>query len=172
MTHTATDPRQSAWRSPWVLGWFSILVTVVTANFTMIYFAVDGNPGLVVEDYYERGQHYEQNMLARMAKDPGWAMRISLPDEVVLDRPATVGFTLATREGGAVNPDSVTFYAYRPSDAKADFSVPMQSAGNGLYQAEVTFTLKGVWDILVSVQKEGEEYNEALRLVVAAGEDG
>ncbi len=170
MTHTATDPHQSAWRSPWVLAWFAILATVVTANFTMIYFAVDGNPGLVVEDYYDRGQHYEKNMLARMAKDPGWKMHISAPEELPLNKPATIEFTLATKEGGAVNPDRVVFYAYRPSDAKADFSLPMQAAGNGLYQADVTFTLKGVWDILVSVQKEGEEYNEALRLVVAAGE--
>ncbi len=170
MTHTATEmpspSHQSAWRSPWMWGWFGVLASVVTANCIMIYFAVEGGPGLVVEDYYERGQHYEKNMVARMAKDPGWVMHISEPKKLRQGKPATIEFSLATKEGGAVNPDSVTLYAYRPSDAKADFSVPMQSAGSGLYQAEVTFALKGVWDILVSVQKEGEEYNEALRLGV------
>lgn len=170
MTYAATDmpsrPHQSAWRSPWMWGWFGILASVITANCIMIYFAVDGNPGLVVEDYYDRGQHYEKNMVARMAKDPGWLMQISEPKNLRQGKPTVIQFSLATKEGGAVNPDSVTFYAYRPSDAKADFSLPMQAVGNGLYQAEATFALKGVWDVLVSVQKEGEEYNEALRLGV------
>ncbi|MFC1602379.1 FixH family protein [Pseudomonadota bacterium] len=166
MAHTAPASHQSAWRSPWVYGWFSVLVVVMTANFIMIYFAVDNNPGLVVEDYYDRGQSYEKNMVARMAKNPGWEMHISEPKKLRMNKPAIVEFRLATKEGGAVNPDSVTFYAYRPSSAKADFSLPMQAVGNGLYQAEVTFELKGIWDVLVSVEKEGEEYNESLRFGV------
>jgi len=170
MTYAATDSHQSAWRSPWVLAWFAILASVMTANFIMIYFAIDANPGLVVEDYYDRGQHYEKNMAARMANDPGWEMRISAPEELPLNKPTAIEFLLATKEGGAVRPDSVIFYAYRPSDAGADFSLPMQHVGNGLYQADVTFPLKGVWDVLVSVQKDGAEYNEALRMVVAAGQ--
>ncbi len=170
MTYAAENmpspPHQSVWRSPWMWGWFGILASVVTANCIMIYLAVDGSPGLVVEDYYDRGQHYEKNMVARMAKDPGWVMQISEPKNLRQDTPNVIQFSLATKEGGAVNPDRVIFYAYRPSDAKADFSLPMQAVGSGLYQAEVTFPLKGIWDVLVSVQKEGEEYNEALRLGV------
>ena len=166
MSHTASVPHQSAWRSPWVYGWFSVLVVVMSANFIMIYLAVDNNPGLVVEDYYDRGQTYEKNMVARMARNPGWEMRIAEPKKLRMNKPAVIEFRLATKEGGAVNPDNVTFYAYRPSNAKEDFSLPMQAMGNGLYQAEVTFGLKGIWDVLVSVEKDGEEYNESLRLGV------
>jgi len=43
----------------------------------------------------------------------------------------------------------------------------MVQTAPGRYQAEVTFGLKGVWDTLVSVQKNGDEYNEALRVNVA-----
>jgi len=169
MMHSATDSHQSAWRSPWVFAWFGIIVSVVTANCIMIYFAMDKNPGLVVSDYYDRGQHYEKNMVARMKNNPGWEMKVSEPKKIVMNKPAVMTFSLATKEGGAVDPDSVVFYAYRPSNAKADFSLPMQSIGNGLYQVDVTFKLKGIWDVLVSVQKDGKEYNEALRVGVSAG---
>ena len=166
MSHTASTSHQSAWRSPWVYGWLSVLVAVMTANFIMIYFAVDTNPGLVVEDYYDRGQHYEKNMVARMANNPDWEMHITEPKKLRMNKPTAIEFRLATKEGGPVNPDSVTFYAYRPSNAKEDFSLSMQAVGNGLYQAEVTFGLKGIWDVLVSVEKAGEEYNEPRRFDV------
>jgi nitrogen fixation protein FixH len=95
---------------------------------------------------------------------------ISAPEALPLNKSTSIEFSLATKVGGTVAPDSVILYAYRPSDANADFSLPMQAMGNGLYQVEVTFALKGVWDLLVSVQKDGEEYNEPLRVVVAVGE--
>ena len=160
-------PKQSAWRSPWVIGWVAIVLVVLLVNGFMIFLAIDANPGLIVDDYYERGQNYEKNMVARMAKDPGWKMDISVPDALPLGLPTLVQFSLAAKDGGAVVPDSVIFHAYRPSDANADFSVPMKQVAPGRYQVEVTFGLKGVWDTLVSVQKDGDEYNEALRINVA-----
>lgn len=164
-THMTT--KQSPWRNPWVIGWLAIVLAVLLANSIMIYLAFDANPGLVVEDYYERGQHYEKNMLARLAKNPGWQMQVDVPVTPSLGAPALIKFTVAKKDGTPVRADSIIFHAYRPSDAKQDFSVPMQQMGAGNYQAEVTFKLKGVWDALVSVQKDGEEYNEAVRIMVA-----
>ncbi|MCG8425825.1 MAG: FixH family protein, partial [Chromatiales bacterium] len=73
--------KQKALRSPWVIAWISMFVIFVIANIVMIYLAAD-RPGLVVDDYYERGQDYEENMLKRMAKDPGWKMKIDAPEFV------------------------------------------------------------------------------------------
>lgn len=162
--------KNSAWRSPWVIAWVTTLFVVLTANIIMIYLAVDANPGLVVEDYYERGQDYEKNMVARMEKDPGWKMRVKMPNELPLATPTRVDFFVNDKEGNPVEGDSVTFYAYRPSDANADFSVPMKLQKPGHYQAEIGFPLKGVWDSLVSIQKDGDEYNQAKRLIVAPGQ--
>ncbi|MCW8847766.1 MAG: FixH family protein, partial [Sedimenticola sp.] len=57
--------KQSPWRNPWVLGWVGLVVVFLLANFVMIYLAITKNPGLVVDNYYERGQDYEKNMLKR-----------------------------------------------------------------------------------------------------------
>ena len=163
----AMSEKKSAWRSPWFLFWIALLVAVVSANVVMIYLSVGANPGLVVEDYYERGQDYENNLIKRRASNPGWQMRIEPPLEVVgVAEPARFRFHLADRDGNWLEPepDAVTFYAYRPSDSAQDFSVPMQRVGPGEYEAEVNFPLKGVWDILVSVRQGEQEYNAPHRL--------
>lgn len=167
MSMTANN---SAWRSPWVRAWVATLLVVVSANVLMIYLAIDANPGLVVEDYYERGQDYEKNMVARMERDPRWRMRIKTSNTPPLATPVPINFSVMDKEGQPVIPDAVTFYVYRPSDAKQDFSVPMQQQSPGHYLADVSFPLKGVWDTLVSVQKGDEEYHQALRVIVAPGQ--
>ncbi len=149
----------SAWRSPWVIGWMTLLLVFLIANGIMIYLALDGNPGLVVDDYYERGQNYEKNMLKRMANDPGWDMQVTIPGVVQVATPVLVNFTVKDAAAKPVNRDKVTFYVYRPSDAKQDFSVPMQRIDDGLYEARMSFPLPGSWDVLVSIANEGGEIN-------------
>ena len=76
--------KNSAWRSPWVIGWVAMVVTFLSMNLFMVYMAIDTSPGLVVDDFYDRGQDYEKHMLDRQARDPGWQMQVSLPCSAVL----------------------------------------------------------------------------------------
>ena len=156
--------KQSAWRSPWVLAWVGMLVVFISVNAFMIYMAETGSPGLVVDNYYERGEDYENNLLERLAKDHNWKMNIEAPDFVGVDTPARFGFTITTKEGQPGSPDSVVFYAYRPSGKVHDFSVPMQQETAGRYQADISFPLKGIWDIVVAAKFGEEEYQASYRL--------
>ena len=156
--------KQSAWRSPWVIAWVSILFLFFVFSGVRIYQAVNTNPGLVVDDFYERGQDYEENMLKRRAADPGWAMDLQRPDFVDVNRPALFALQVNDRSGLPVDLDGVTFYAYRPSGKEHDFSVPARQVGPGRFEAELTFPLLGVWDILGSARKGEAEYNVADRL--------
>lgn len=149
-----------------MIGWVLMVVIFFTMNMIMIYLAQDKNPGLVVEDFYDRGQDYEKNMLKRQARNPGWQMKIDLPKKIGVDEPVICRFTVLDKAGNPVDPDSVTFYAYRPSDAKKDFSKPMEKIGPGLYQAEVSFPMLGAWDLLVSAKNGEDEYNTPKRLGV------
>jgi nitrogen fixation protein FixH len=158
--------KNSAWRSPWVIGWIVMVVVFFTMNMVVIYLAQSNNPGLVTDDFYERGQDYERNMLKRQAQDPGWEMKVELPKKIGVDEAVTSRFTLTDREGAPVEAVEVVFYAYRPADAKQDFSVPMQKVAPGVYQAEVRFPLKGAWDALVSVKQGEDEYNTPKRIGV------
>ncbi len=163
------NPRSTptpAWKSPWVIGWVASVVIVLMVNAAMVWFAVTSNPGLVVKDYYERGQHYERSLLSRLAKDPGWLMTINLPQELVTGRMQPMRFSVVDKAGVPVRPEAVTFHAYRPSDASRDFSIPMKEEGAGRYRADAAFPLKGIWDILVSVRQGDDEYNVGRRITV------
>jgi nitrogen fixation protein FixH len=151
--------KQSAWKSPWVIAWVGILVAFVLVSGFRVYLAVQTNPGLVDENYYERGQDYEQNRLKKLARNPGWKMKLSEPQKIDIDKPGRFDFQVTDKAGAPVTPDSVTFYAYRSADAKRDFSLPMEAIGPGRYSAEVSFPLLGAWDILISVKNGEDEYN-------------
>ncbi len=157
-----------AWKSPWVIGWVTLVFIVLGVNLFMVYLAIETNPGLVVEDYYERGQDYEKTRFSKQANDPGWHMTLDMPEQLVAGNDIPVNFTVLDTAGVPVLPDSVTFYAYRPSDAKRDFYTPMEMLAKGLYTATAKFRLKGVWDLLVSVKLGEDEYHLGQRIQVAA----
>ena len=155
-----------AWKSPWVIGWIALVVVVLAVNATMVYLAIETNPGLVTEDFYDRGQDYEQNMVSKMARDPGWHLHADIPKGLVADQSAPIRFFITDKAGQPVTPDAVHFYAYRPSDATLDFNLPMVEEGRGRYLVEVSFSRMGVWDALVAVQNGEDEYNLSARISV------
>ncbi len=159
--------KKSALSNPWVIGWFGLVIVVLAVNGVMIFLAIDNNPGLVVEDYYERGQDYERHMLERMKRNPGWLMNIVVPEPLYENEPALFRFVVVDKAGVPVTSEEVQLFAYRPSDARRDFSVPMAAEEPGRYRAEVGFPLKGVWDVLVSIQGQDDEYHAARRIQVA-----
>jgi nitrogen fixation protein FixH len=158
---------EPAWRSPWVIGWIGLVVAVLCVNLTMVYFAITTNPGLVNDDYYQRGQDYEKHLASRLAKDPGWTMKAEIPGDVRAGVPTSVRIVLADKAGHAVAPEQVTFFAYRPSDKTRDFSIPMTDMGGGRFVARLEFPLYGYWDWLMAVRQGADEYTTGGRLVVA-----
>lgn len=143
-------------------------VIIIAANINLIMLAGDNPPNLVAENYYERGQDYEKNMLKRLARDPGWEMSLQPPEALTLNQPSSFQFTVVGDDGQEALPDSVVLHMYRPSDAKADFSVPMTLLGAGTYTAEVTFPLKGAWDVLASATQDDHEFSVSYRAFVEA----
>lgn len=157
-------------RNPWVIGWFALLGIVLAVNTAMIVLAFVSNPGLVVEDYYEQGRAYEQNALTRIAarNDLKWEARMEVPDRIVAAVPDTYRFAVMDRHGLPLRDAAVKLVAYRPSDARADFSVPMDETGRGEFQASIVFPLKGIWDINVEVAHPEGQYSFTRRISVAA----
>lgn len=158
----------SPWRNPWFLGWMGLLIAFLMGNSVMIYITTSSvGPGLVVDDYYDRGQSFEDNMLKRKAKDPGWKMKVVMPEFVEVAAEAIINFTVKDAAANPVNRDSVVFHVYRPSDSRQDFEVPMQRIDDGLYEAHVSFPLPGVWDVLVTVPNDDIEINFPQRVNVS-----
>lgn len=161
--------KQSAFKSPWVIGWISLVIVVLSVNAYMIMQAIGNNPGLVVEDFYERGQDYEENIVKKLNNNLKWSTDISA-ENLHYNKPAIIRFKISDKQNKQPVLDSITVYAYRPADARLDFSSPMSAANDvesGFkYQSELTFPAKGVWDVLVSATIEGKEVNFGKRVFV------
>ena len=153
----AAAQRRSGWRNPWLLAWVGLVVIVLAVNATMIFLAFATNPGLVVDDYYERGRAMERSFATRRAEAPGWTMSLDTPEDLAAGEATMVRFFVVDRAGQPVRPESVTYYAYRPSDAAEDFSLPMTEEAPGRYVVEVSFPLSGIWDTLVAAEADGRE---------------
>jgi len=88
-------------------------------------------------------------------------------DKVYHNKPAIIKFNIKDKENKPPVVDKIKLYIYRPADAKRDFSVDMSPTDVvGTYKANVTFDLKGEWDLLVSILIDGTEVNYGRRLFV------
>ncbi|WP_457674511.1 FixH family protein [Thiolapillus sp.] len=159
------DSKQ-AFRNPWVLGWIAGILLVLGVNVAFIITAVVTNPGLVEKDYYEKGRDQEQNFIQQqLTRDRlGWQMKLDAVHKPVMGEPVRYTFNIVDTNGVAIDGDQATLHAYRPSDVNADFDVAMQEIAPGVYSAELTFPLKGVWD-LTAVLVKGEDSLKVTRRI-------
>lgn len=162
------EVKETALQSPWVWALFIFMGVVFAANGTLIYLAYKTKPNLVVSDYYERGKNFESrtNIKKRMVGDLGWRMEAAREIAASAGKPAPVTITIMDKDGHPAAPESVKLYAYRPSDARYDFTLPMTEAGNGQFTTQAAFPLKGVWDLIIEAEKGHDRMNIARRVTV------
>ena len=154
-----------ALKNPWVLGMLVFLCVFLSANAVFIYLAFKSPPNLVVEDFYEKGEAYaetQKRMEQQAALD--WSGMLMVPTNSRVNQQQTYEALITGKNSAGLLLDSVKFYAYRPSDAAADFAVDMQKSGHGSYVADVSFTLPGTWDIIVEAKRGGDEFIITRRL--------
>ena len=160
----AMKSRNSPWKNPWVIGWIGLILVVLLVNTVMVYLSVKTSPGLVVVDYYDRGKNLEKTSLQRQAQNKDVLLRLNEPGEIRSNQTVTFRLVAVDQYGQPFESEQVNFFAYRPSDASADFSVAMREEGPGRFSAKVQFPLKGIWDLIVSIEKDGKEHNIASRI--------
>jgi nitrogen fixation protein FixH len=163
-----SQENKKAFRNPWVIGWLTLLIVVFGVNAGMVTIAVVTNPGLVEQDYYERGRDHERNFLQRMEARTklGWSVGLSVPTKAQLAIPGLYSFSITDRDGVPVRGAEVVMEAYRPSDVSADFSTVLAEVAPGRYDAAVSFPLQGIWDITVNVTHGSDRYDIKRRIAI------
>lgn len=156
-----------AWKNPFVVAWFVILTIVLAVNFFMVSMAIITNPGLVVDDFYEKGKNMEAVLINRKRmEDMGWHLNVDLP-LLKEGKDETVKLTVLDKENKPFDVDSAVLYYYRPSDKNMDGEVPLVSTGvTGQYEAKFHLPLKGKWDLLMEVHKGDLHYNIGRSIMV------
>ena len=167
MSETNVKSNSQSWyKSPLLLAWLFLVLTAMAGTIYMVIQANSGFPGLVVDDFYERGQDYEENIHKKFENNEKWTTEFQT-DEIYLNKATVISISITDNAGIPAKPEGVTLFAYRPSNSKKDFSVPMKlSADKRTYQANMTFDVKGKWDLLASIKIEGVEVNYAKNIFV------
>ncbi|HEY0721660.1 MAG TPA: FixH family protein [Gammaproteobacteria bacterium] len=150
---TISQSSKRAFRNPWVLGWIALVVIVLGVNIAMISLAVTTNPGLVDKDYYEKGRDFENNVQKQIAAHNalGWSGRLDTSGQPRRGQTTPMRFSVVDNKGLPISNLKMTLVSYRPSDVSADFNVDMKEFAPGLYQADVSYPLKGLWEVTVRV---------------------
>lgn len=155
-----------AWKNPFVISWFVILTVVVSVNFFMVSMAIVTNPGLVVEDFYEKGKNMSESLAHQKRMDEmGWQFQVDMP---ILKEGKTDIVTLKVldKEGQALPIDTAVLYYYRPSDKKLDGEQVLSPTGSvGEFSSQFTLNTKGKWDLLIEV-KQGDLTNRIGRSIM------
>ncbi|HDY84114.1 hypothetical protein LCGC14_0742790 [marine sediment metagenome] len=163
-----SQSNKEAFKNPWVLGMLLFLATFLTANGIFIYLAFSSPPNLVVEDFYERGEHYiEAHELVEKQKALGWTGQIMTPANTRVNEHQQYEVLIQGKHSAALDLDSVTLHAYRPSDARADFAVEMEPSNPGMYGADVSFNLPGIWDVIIVAKKDEHEFMVTKRMTIS-----
>ncbi len=169
MSKTTVDKRNWSipWKNPIVIIWFSILVVVLSVNFFMVSMAIVTNPGLVIDDFYEKGKNMDQTLAAQKRMDEmGWQLDVDLPD-LKEGKSAPVTLMVLDKEGEPLNVDTAVLYYYRPSDRKLDGQqvlVPTETLGQ--FKADFVLNTKGKWDLIMEVTQGELVYNIGRSIMV------
>ncbi len=161
---------KEAFRNPWVLGWIAGILLVLAVNVGFIVTAVMTNPGLVEKNYYEKGRDQEQHFLEQQLTRErlGWQMKLDSVHKPIAGEPVRYTFNIVDTNGIAIDGDKALLHAYRPSDMNADFDAVMQEIAPGVYSVEITFPLKGIWDLSATLFKGDDHLKFTRRISVLA----
>lgn len=154
-----SQANKNALKNPWALGIMAFIAFFLCSNAVFIYLAFQSAPNLVVNNYYERGEQYQQMQEAIERQEAlGWQATVLLPTKIHLNTTQTFEFIIQDNNLAALAMDSVVLHAYRPSDASADFQHPMIKHALGHYQADIEFPLIGSWDLIIQARKGEDEF--------------
>jgi len=163
-----SQSNKEAMRNPWFLALIGLVAVFLIVNIVFITFAITSNPGLVADDYYEKGREYEKNVVTRLAarNNLKWETKMEIPKQIYTNRPDVYRFSAVDSRGVSIMDADVKFVIYRPSDADADFVKPVEQIAPGLYQTKLNFPLPGIWDINLKVTHGEAVYHQTQRISV------
>lgn len=140
--------RERGLRGAHVLGMFlAFFAAVFVVNGAMIYSALSTHTGLVANEPYRKGLHYNE----RIAADERQA-RLGWTDKVDVGRDGRVGVALADSGGRPVSGLKVEVVLGRPSTNRHDVKLALTETAPGRYEAQTAPLAEGAWLITLDAR--------------------
>lgn len=140
-------PRPSDKWIPWYIVAFFVVVVGVLSAFAWI--AVTTEPGVVTQDAYQKGLHYDQTIAASdISAEIPWQASITARKQI---DGVHLEVVLKDDRQKPINYAVVESWWVRPVEGKQDQHWKMTEKGNGVYEATGPLPLDGAWDVRVTV---------------------
>ncbi len=126
---------------------FSFFGAIFLMNGAMIYSAISTYSGIVSNEPYRKGLHYNE----RIAADERQS-RLGWIDTVALSRDGRLYITLTSRDGTPIRGGFVTALIGRPSTNRHDVRIDLREIAAGQYEAQAQALDDGSWTVAFEVR--------------------
>ncbi len=155
-----SQSNKSGLRNPWVWGMLAMILVVLAVNATFIWFTMQkGHSELVERDYKTKDRKSNEAVLSELRTQHAlsWQTEIKKPESIVMGKPTSYEISVKDREGKPVS-GTLEVGAYRPSDASQDFTTAFKEIAPGRYQGDISFPLKGYWELHIRAQRGQDRF--------------
>lgn len=156
------DQKDKKSKIPYIF--FAFFAVIFAVDFTFMYLANTTWRGLATENSYEKGLQYNQTLAEEKKQEAlGWKMGISFTN--FSNKSGKLLVNLQDRNIRTIPNAKIAVTITRPVQDGYDFTQSLEFIG-GIYEAKIDFPLKGQWDFLVHVEKDGDIFKQTKRFIV------
>lgn len=155
-------------RDKWIPWYFVLFFAVIFAvNGVFVYFAITTNPGVVEKHTYEKGLKYNQRIkIVEKQVALGWKVKVDFKVSHSAAMPRVLEVVMVDAEGLALEGASVEAVLSRPLEAGSGVRVVCIEKAVGIYQATVTLSTLGQWEVDVMIKKGQDGFLLNKRIVL------
>lgn len=148
-------------KSLWPKAIVASFAVIFAVNGFFIYMAVSGFDGLVEDNYYEKGLHY--NDALQQAKRLGWKIELSFTDDLKTVAANKAKVVIFDPKGEPVSGVKVRIALSRPATSKFDSKFELVPSGCA-YHGTVSIPVSGLWDMKVTAEKGTDRIEKIFRV--------
>lgn len=131
---------------------------VIVVNAIFITQALQTHRGVVTEDAYKKGLHYN-DVLERARQQPDMQTSVSFKDGVLR-------WSVQDQDGAPIEQAKAHVSFFRPVQSGMDFDSDMEDMGAGVYELRPEFPEKGAWKAGLTIEWDNKTYQVTHSLVV------
>jgi nitrogen fixation protein FixH len=157
-----TEPKKSSKIPYFFIIFFAVFVSV---DFLYIFVANKTWRGVVSSDSYHKGVDYDQILkLIRKQNQLGWKLDINFKN--TSNNSGILQVRTLDKNGQNLEGSQVEVKLLRPTQEGFDFSKNLEHLGDGLYEVNIKFPLRGQWQFEIIVKNKQGLIQEVKKYVV------
>jgi len=143
---------------------FIFFAVIVGMNVFYIYLANKSWRGVITKDAYERGAAYNE-VITQNKKQQTMGWKVDMKYKRLDEKSGSLLVKLSDKNSAIIKDANIRAELKRPTQEGFDFKAPLVFK-DGIYEAKISFPMKGQWDIELDIARGEERFFEVKRYVI------